>query len=89
VPSGNKERKIRSWKLYCMTTSPNNPWNEVYKLTNNKTQNKQMITTVQKSDRTKTKNNDRNAPTNAGTADSRGQPQRRHNLSYDNSEANK
>jgi len=32
----NRE-KIRSWKQYCTTTSPNNPWNEVYKLANNKT----------------------------------------------------
>ena len=37
-----------------MTTSPNNPWNEVYKLANNKTRSNQMITTLQKSDGTKT-----------------------------------
>jgi hypothetical protein len=65
-----------------MTTSPNNPWNEVYKLANNKTRSNQKITTLQKSD-------DRNAPTNAGPADPRGQPQGRHNLPHDNSEANK
>jgi len=37
-----------------MTTSPNNPCNEVYKLANNKTQSKQMITTLRKPDGTKT-----------------------------------
>jgi len=48
-----KREKIRSWKQYCTTTSPNNPWNEVYKLANNKTRSKQMIT-LQKLDGTKT-----------------------------------
>jgi len=46
--------KIRSWKQYCTTTSPNNPWNEVYKIANNRTRSKQMITILQKSDETKT-----------------------------------
>jgi hypothetical protein len=48
-----KKEKIRSWKQYCMTTSPNNSWNEVYKLANNKTRCKQMIM-LQKLDGTKT-----------------------------------
>jgi len=49
-----RREKIRSWKKYCMTISQNNPWNEVYKLANNKTRSKQMITILQKSDGTKT-----------------------------------
>jgi hypothetical protein len=48
-----KTEKIRSWKQYCTTTSPNNPWNEIYKLANNKTRSKQIIT-IQKPDGTKT-----------------------------------
>jgi hypothetical protein len=49
-----KREKIRSWKQYCTTTSPNNPWNEIYKLANNKTRSKQIITTIQKPDGRKT-----------------------------------
>ena len=49
-----KREKIRSWKQYRTTTSPNNAWNEVYKLANNKTRSKQMITTLQKPGGTKT-----------------------------------
>jgi len=43
-----------SWEKYCTTTSPNNPWKKVYKLANNKTGSKEMITTLRKLDRTKT-----------------------------------
>jgi len=49
-----KREKIRSWKQYCTTTSPNNPWTEIYKLANNKTRSKQIITTIRKPDGTKT-----------------------------------
>jgi len=48
-----KREKIRSWKKYCTATSPNNPWNEIYKLANNKTRSKQIIT-MRKPDGTKT-----------------------------------
>jgi len=33
----NQREKISSWKHYCMTTTQNNPWNEIYKLAINKT----------------------------------------------------
>jgi hypothetical protein len=48
------KKEIMSWKKYCTTTSPKNPWNEIYKLANNKTRSKQIITTIQKPDGTKT-----------------------------------
>jgi len=35
-----KRAKIRLWKQHCTATSPNNPWNEIYKLANNKTRSK-------------------------------------------------
>jgi hypothetical protein len=47
-----KREKNRSWKQYCTTISPNSAWNEVYKLTDNKTQTNEMI----KSDGTKPEN---------------------------------
>jgi hypothetical protein len=31
-----RKEKTRSWKENCTTTSPFNPWNEVYKLASNK-----------------------------------------------------
>jgi len=82
-----KREKIRSWKQHCTTTSPNNPWNEIYKLANNKTRSKQIIT-IRKPDG-KNRNNDRNTPTNHGPTDSGGQTQRRHALPQDNSGPNK
>jgi len=27
-----RKEKINSWKQYCNTTSPSNPWNEAYNL---------------------------------------------------------
>jgi len=48
-----KRERIRSWEQYCSATSPNNPWNEIYKLANNKTRCKQIIT-MRKPDGTKT-----------------------------------
>jgi hypothetical protein len=45
-----RKEKTRSWKEYCTTTSPLNPWNELYKLAFNKTRSKTMITTLQKQD---------------------------------------
>ena len=41
-----KREKIRSGKQYCTATSPNNLWNEIYKLANNKIRSKQIITTM-------------------------------------------
>jgi protein required for attachment to host cells len=49
-----KGEKMRSWKQCGTATSPNNPWNEIYKLANNKTRSKQFITTMRKPDGTKT-----------------------------------
>ena len=49
-----KREKLTFWKIFCTTTSPKKPWNEVYKLANNKTRSKQMITTLLKPDGTKT-----------------------------------
>jgi hypothetical protein len=45
-----RKEKTRSWKEYCTTTCPTNPWNEVYKLASNKIRNKTTITTLQKPD---------------------------------------
>jgi hypothetical protein len=42
-----RKEKTTSWKEYC-TTSPMNPWNEVYKLASNKTRSKTTITTLEK-----------------------------------------
>jgi hypothetical protein len=41
-----RKENTRSWKEYCTTTSPFNPWNEVYKLASNKTRSKTTITTL-------------------------------------------
>ena len=49
-----RKEKTRSWKEYCTTTSPFNPWNEVYKLASNKTRSKSTLMTLQKPDGTKT-----------------------------------
>jgi ribonuclease HI len=49
-----RKEKTRSWKEYCTTTSPLNPWNEVYKLASNKIRSKTTITTLQKPDGTNT-----------------------------------
>jgi hypothetical protein len=56
VPSSNKKEISRSWKQYCTATSPINPWNEVYKLATCKTRNKSTITTLQKTNGSKTAN---------------------------------
>ena len=53
-----KKEKTRSWKEYCTTTSPSNPWNEVYKLASNKARSKTTITTLQKPDGTKTESSE-------------------------------
>jgi hypothetical protein len=37
-----RKEKTRSWKKYCTTTCPFNPWNEVYKLASNKYEVKQQ-----------------------------------------------
>ena len=52
--AATKREKIRSWKQYCTATSPNNSWNEIYKLANNKPRSKQIIRTMRKPDGTKT-----------------------------------
>ena len=41
-----RKEKTRSWKEYCTTTTPTNPWNEVYKLAFNKTRSRSKITTL-------------------------------------------
>ena len=51
-----KKEKIESWKQYCTVTSPNNPWNEVYKLATSKTRNNVTLTTPHKPDGSKTAN---------------------------------
>jgi hypothetical protein len=45
-----RKEKTRSWTEYCTTTSPLNPWNEVYKLPFNKPRSETIITTLQKPD---------------------------------------
>ena len=51
-----RKEKINSWKQYCNTTSPSNPWNEAYKLASGKTRNTVTLTTLQKPGGTKTAN---------------------------------
>jgi hypothetical protein len=51
-----RREKINSWKQYCNTTSPSNPWNEAYKLASGKTRNKATLTTLHKPDGSKTAN---------------------------------
>jgi len=56
VQAAIRKENINSWKHYCNTTSPSNPWNEAYKLVSGKTRNTTMLTTLQKSDGSKTAN---------------------------------
>jgi len=51
-----RREKTRSWKQYCTTTSPINPWNEVYKLATSKARNRSTVETLQKPDGSKTIN---------------------------------
>jgi hypothetical protein len=51
-----KKEKINSWKQYCNTTSPNNPWNEAYRLASGKARNTTTFTTLQKPDGSRTAN---------------------------------
>jgi hypothetical protein len=50
------KEKINSWKHYCNTTSLSNPQKEAYKLASGKTRNIITLTTLQKSDSSKTAN---------------------------------
>jgi len=43
-----KSAKIQSWKQYCNKTSSTNPWNIVYKSAAGKINNRQIMSTLQK-----------------------------------------
>jgi hypothetical protein len=51
-----RKEKINSWKQYCNTTSPSNPWNKAYKLASGNTRNTVTLITLQKTDGSKTAN---------------------------------
>jgi hypothetical protein len=51
-----RKEKTNSWQQHCTITTPNNPWNEVYKLAAGKTRETLTLTTLTKLDGSKTKN---------------------------------
>lgn len=53
-----RKEKTKSWKQHCTITTPNNPWNDVYRLAAGKTRESLMLTTLIKSDGTRTANMD-------------------------------
>jgi hypothetical protein len=53
-----RKEKTNSWKQHCTITTPNNPWNEVYKLAAGKTRETLTLTTLQKLDSSRTSNKD-------------------------------
>jgi hypothetical protein len=59
-----KKVKTNSWKQHCTITTPNNPWNEVYKLAAGKTKETLTLTTIiQKQDGSSTTNIDKTLQT--------------------------
>jgi hypothetical protein len=54
VPSSNKGGKTNSLKQHCTITTPNNPWNEVYRLAAGKTRETLTLTTLIKPDGSRT-----------------------------------
>jgi hypothetical protein len=50
--------KTNSWKQHCSLVTPNNPWNEVYKLAAGKIRESLTLSTLQKPDGSKTTNID-------------------------------
>jgi hypothetical protein len=51
-----RREKTKSWKLHCTITTPNNPWNEVYRLAAGKTRATLTLTTLLKPDGSRTRN---------------------------------
>jgi hypothetical protein len=52
------KEKTNSWKQHCTITTPNNPWNEVYRLAAGKTREALTLTTLIKPDGSRTTNID-------------------------------
>ena len=53
-----RKEKMNSWKQHCTITTPNNPWNEIYKLAAGKIRETLTLTTLQKPDGSSTTNID-------------------------------
>jgi len=53
-----RKEKTNSWEQHCTITTPNNPWNEVYKLAAGKIRETLTLTTLQKRDGSRTTNID-------------------------------
>ena len=51
-----RREKTNSWKQHCTITTPNNPWNEVYKLAAGKVRETLTLTTLRKPDGSRTTN---------------------------------
>ena len=49
-----RREKTNSWKQHCTITTPNNPWNEVYKITAGKMRETLTLTTIRRPDRSTT-----------------------------------
>jgi hypothetical protein len=74
-----RKDKTSSWKQYCNTTIPGNPWDEVYNLAT-KYGNTNYATKIR---RLKTSKYNRNTGAHGGTAHPRRQPPRRHGTSQE------
>ena len=51
-----RKEKTSSWKQHCTITTPNNPWNDVYRLAAGKTRETLTLTTLIKPDGSRTTN---------------------------------